>query len=210
MIKKKINQALAKIIENSIRYTIDGDIKILIGIFDNVDSCIDINIVNESKQLINSTIKEYNKKYNSGKLLKIVVCDTGSGIPERELENIIKPFYKIDNNINSTRSGLGLGLTICNWFITGMNGDMNIVSSNKGTKITILLPIYLNYKKDNLIFDKLDNLNDNIIDDNLLEKMNKCKQVLVVDDDERNNMLLKLMIEQILYKKTFIVIKNQK
>lgn len=199
--KKRLNQVLAKIIENSIRYTIDGDIIVLIGMYDNVDNCIDddgnkTNIDDNIKKLINSVIR----KYTNGKLLKIIVQDTGPGIPKNELDNVVKPFYQIDNTINSTRSGLGLGLTICYGFINGMNGNMNIDSSDTGTKITILLPVYLNSKKDDTPNEKIDNLNDNIVDNDLLEKMNKGKKILVVDDDERNNMLLKLMIEQILYK----------
>ena len=42
----------------------------------------------------------------------IKIEDDGPGIPEKEYENVFKPFYKIDKGRAETKSSVGLGLSI--------------------------------------------------------------------------------------------------
>jgi signal transduction histidine kinase len=66
------------------------------------------------------------------------MTDTGCGISPEEIENIFKPFYKID----SYQQGTGLGLTLCKALVTHMGGSIEIKSElNEGTRVEVKLPI---------------------------------------------------------------------
>ncbi|WLR54004.1 ATP-binding protein [Mesobacillus subterraneus] len=66
--------------------------------------------------------------------LTIVIADTGSGIPSKDLDKIGKPFFTTKPN------GNGLGLMICYKIIEDHDGRINVESSSKGTTFTIMLP----------------------------------------------------------------------
>ncbi|WP_040212635.1 sensor histidine kinase [Clostridium polynesiense] len=73
--------------------------------------------------------------------LHLIIEDQGQGIPERELKNIWKRFYKIDKSRMDTL-GTGLGLAIAKYIIELHNGKADISSNlNEGTIITLSLPI---------------------------------------------------------------------
>lgn len=67
----------------------------------------------------------------------ITVEDTGSGIAEEDLENVLHKFYKGDHH----GSGSGLGLAISNQIIKLHHGELRITSKvGKGTSVRIDLP----------------------------------------------------------------------
>lgn len=86
-------------------------------------------------------------------IVKIVVSDSGIGIPADKLKGIFTPFAQLGNN-----SGTGLGLTIVKKIIDIMNGDVQVKSKvGEGTKFIITLPFpksdyYLSVSKS--FFDK--------------------------------------------------------
>jgi diguanylate cyclase (GGDEF)-like protein len=66
----------------------------------------------------------------------IEITDTGTGIPQSEIEKIFLPFY------TTKETGTGLGLSICHKIIQDHQGTMEVESeSGKGTKITITVPL---------------------------------------------------------------------
>ena len=73
----------------------------------------------------------------AGARMSLTVQDTGRGIPPEEIENIFKPFYT-----TKTR-GSGLGLAIVDRIVKEHKGEITVESApGKGTKFTILLPVY--------------------------------------------------------------------
>jgi two-component system, sporulation sensor kinase D len=73
---------------------------------------------------------------------KIIIADTGSGIPDELLTKIFHPFFTMK------KSGTGLGLVICQRIINMYNGTIHIKSKvNKGTNVEILLPLQQNNMK---------------------------------------------------------------
>lgn len=74
--------------------------------------------------------------YNNRGCLNISIQDRGIGIPEDELENISKPFYRANNT--SRVQGSGIGLSIALRILEKNDIKYNIQSeSQKGTRITI-------------------------------------------------------------------------
>ncbi len=66
--------------------------------------------------------------------------DQGIGIPEKDIRNIFKKFYRVQNQYNQQGS-VGLGLAFCAELIKFMNGTITIKSVvGKGTEFRIELP----------------------------------------------------------------------
>ena len=78
--------------------------------------------------------------------LIISISDTGLGINERVVANLLKPFVQEEVDGHSRNyEGAGLGLTIAYEYTKLMNGEMNIKSSkNVGTEIFLNFPLKQN------------------------------------------------------------------
>jgi two-component system NtrC family sensor kinase len=69
--------------------------------------------------------------------LKIIVRDTGSGIPERIINKVFDPFF----TTKSSTKGTGLGLSVSYGIIKKHNGSIEVESEQEtGTTFTIILP----------------------------------------------------------------------
>ena len=72
----------------------------------------------------------------------ILVDDDGPGIPEKEYQNVIKPFYRIDKSRGQNKSGVGLGLSIANDIIRSHGGNISLNKSPlQGLRVKISLPL---------------------------------------------------------------------
>ncbi len=71
----------------------------------------------------------------------ILVDDDGPGIPEYEKENVLKPFYRMDESRSQNKSGVGLGLSIASDIIRSHGGNISLETSpQKGLRVKISLP----------------------------------------------------------------------
>ena len=52
------------------------------------------------------------------------------GIPEKEYDNVFKPFYKIDKGRAETKSSVGLGLSIASDIIRSHGGNIKLEKSS--------------------------------------------------------------------------------
>ncbi len=72
--------------------------------------------------------------------IQFVVRDTGIGIVETEIENIFKDFVQLNTDVNSTRKGMGLGLSICKQIVEGQKGEIRVDSKpGSGSRFIIEL-----------------------------------------------------------------------
>ena len=75
-------------------------------------------------------------------LAQIVIDDDGPGIPEDQLEEVFKAFYRIDRSRNQATGGTGLGLTIARDVARNHGGDIKLTRSPAGgLRAIIRLPI---------------------------------------------------------------------
>jgi signal transduction histidine kinase len=78
----------------------------------------------------------------TGTMLKIVITDTGIGIPSEELDLVVRPFHRQRPAYDSRYQGVGLGLPFAKTIIELHGGKLAINSvQGSGTTVTIELPV---------------------------------------------------------------------
>jgi two-component system cell cycle sensor histidine kinase PleC len=77
-----------------------------------------------------------------GDQARIVVADTGIGIPAWALPRLGRPFEQVDNVLQRKKPGSGLGLALSRSLAEMMGGTIVIESTEgKGTQVTLSLPL---------------------------------------------------------------------
>lgn len=121
--------------------------KFIVDIDDN-DYNLKINPILFDRMLLNlvDNAFKYNKEngmvrvcYKLKDQIFISVEDSGIGIDEVQIDNILKPFYRVD----ASRSivGMGLGLSVVQDVVKKLNGEIKIDSKlSVGTKFTVIIP----------------------------------------------------------------------
>lgn len=112
--KKRLQQALTPIFDNSIKFTQEGHISLGVK------------------------IKFAHDQY----LLVLKIEDTGIGIDESRREDILEAFTQADGSFSRQFGGLGIGLSLVKALCTQLGGSIDISSEEqRGTAVEILLPI---------------------------------------------------------------------
>jgi len=110
----RIRQVVVNIINNSIKYTREGEVAFRVG----------------------RTHK------NGREYIEFSIKDTGIGIKEEDLSKLFNAFYQVDMAVNRGITGSGLGLPISRNLISLMEGDIELKSVyGVGTEFTVTLPL---------------------------------------------------------------------
>jgi heavy metal sensor kinase len=73
---------------------------------------------------------------------RLVVRDTGIGIPFAEQSNVFDRFYRVDKARSRSQGGTGLGLSIVSWIVEAHDGTVTLESTpEKGSKFIVELPL---------------------------------------------------------------------
>ena len=114
--------------------------------------------------------------------LRLVVADTGKGIPVEERERIFEPFSQSENDDNGVKTGLDLSMVY--YLVQAMNGCISVESElGQGTTFTISLPIQLDKNEDLKDLEKM----SHFADKQLIPESNGNKQkplVFIVENNE--------------------------
>ncbi|MDF2949614.1 MAG: hypothetical protein K0R07_1651 [Sedimentibacter sp.] len=122
------NISLNKNIQNDINMM--GDIDYLKRIFVNILSN-SIKYTNENGS-VSVSLEQINDK------IRIIVKDTGIGIPKEDLKFIFERFYRSDISRNRHTGGTGIGLTITKALVEAHEGTIKIDSEvGKGSRVII-------------------------------------------------------------------------
>jgi signal transduction histidine kinase/DNA-binding response OmpR family regulator len=164
----RIQQVLANLLGNAIKFTSEGQIT------------LDINF----KQLQESRAS-----------LTFNVKDTGIGIAKHDLKKLFQPFSQVDDSITRRFGGTGLGLAISQNLLQLMGSEL-IVTSELGSGTTFTFKLELAYVKKNKIFEK--NNQSSFVSTSIFAEMAGKDlfgtRVLVVED----NLINQLVVSDIL------------
>ena len=131
-----IDEILKKYNNTNISSNLSSDIYIN-GRKNLIKRCIN-NLVDNSIKYGDKVNIELNKSSNN---VFIKIEDNGPGIPEKEYENVFKPFYKIDKGRADSKSSVGLGLSIASDIIRSHGGNIKLdKSSMNGLGVKIFFP----------------------------------------------------------------------
>ena len=113
--EKRLYQSLSHILDNAIKFTHQGQVKIAVTLIERITNKITI---------------------------QISISDTGIGIDPNQLEALGKPFAQADNSLTRKFSGIGMGLVLSQKIIKSMNSQLLIDSTpNKGSTLIFNLTI---------------------------------------------------------------------
>ncbi len=152
----RLRQILLNLVNNAIKFTQKGEV------------VISIDLENESSTHATIGFK---------------VIDTGTGIPQNQLDSIFKAFSQVEGSTTRKHGGTGLGLTISKQLSKMMDGKISVKSTEgKGSEFlfTAVLEKQPNGRAKKLI------VNESI----------KKKKILIVDDHPTNRFVLR---EQLKY-----------
>ncbi|MCQ2081531.1 MAG: ATP-binding protein [Lachnospiraceae bacterium] len=126
----RIRQCLTNIVNNSIKFTDVGYVKVEIKVLRDDFNGLFTNSSETGTIRDGDTIK-----------LKIIVTDTGSGIKEDELPKLFESFGQADVKRNHGKEGTGLGLAITKQLLGLMKGKIEVSSEyGKGSTFTLTIP----------------------------------------------------------------------
>ncbi len=134
-------------------------------------------------------IAENNSEYT----LKFAVIDSGVGIPKPKLDFILQKFHQNNSADNLLIGQAGLGLSLVKKIIKAKKGKISIFSKEgKGTTVEFII----NY-------GKADELTGKQKQNNVDEKFDKPLNVLIAEDTELNQLILKKTLQKLGYKFSF-------
>ncbi|MGB5528616.1 MAG: ATP-binding protein, partial [Ignavibacteriaceae bacterium] len=109
----KLRQILVNLLNNAVKFTSDGEIKI---------------------------ITKTQKTSDSGIELHISIKDTGVGIPESKLSDLFKPYSQLGNFYENFARGSGLGLVICKEYAELLGGNISVISNEgEGSSFSFMI-----------------------------------------------------------------------
>jgi two-component system sensor histidine kinase CpxA len=73
--------------------------------------------------------------------IRVEIRDRGTGVPEEQLSQIFRPFFRVDDSRNDSTGGIGLGLAIATRAVSLHQGWINARNADPGLLVTIGFPL---------------------------------------------------------------------
>lgn len=113
--RDKIKQILEHIVQNAVKYTRDGEIR------------VGAKLISENMNISKVSFE---------------VSDTGIGIPENKIDTIFDSFSQVESSSTRSYGGTGLGLSISKGLVELLDGDIGLISEfNKGSTFWFEIPL---------------------------------------------------------------------
>lgn len=110
----KLSKTLSNMVENAVKFTDQGGIKIVVGVVED----------------------------GGTERLRFQVGDTGVGLTADQMECIFDPFCQVDSSLSRSYGGFGLGLAISDQLIRLMGGRLEVISEpGQGSVFSFSLPV---------------------------------------------------------------------
>lgn len=120
-----------------------------------------INFTNTGEISISAKLAKKHERENAFpiNIIKLIVTDTGIGMPPDKKEEIFLKFSRLTPAYEGIYKGAGLGLTIIKQFIEDIGGEIYVESElGKGTAFTCIIPLCEALLKDEFGVDKTEEI----------------------------------------------------
>jgi CheY-like chemotaxis protein len=115
----------------NMKVTLNTDVNRITQILSNL-------ISNALKHISKGSITYGYRLINDGQEVEFFVTDTGSGIAEKDMDNIFNTYMSRDAE---TQNGYGLGLALCKIIVEKMNGTISVASTlGEGSTFKFVIP----------------------------------------------------------------------
>ncbi len=143
-----------------------------------------IEVILDNEDIASHTHKNIGS-LSPGRYLRIIVHDTGTGIPPNIIKKIFDPYF----TTKSQGEGTGLGLAIIHGIAKNCGGDVTVSSiMGSGTTFTVYLPV-INEDASEQVQEK--------------QPLQRGQErILLVDDEEAGLKVMQTMLERLGYKVT--------
>jgi signal transduction histidine kinase len=131
--QRRMREVMDDLLENAVKFSPGGGvIKVILRPVTQVQMTLPESLQDDQQSV-----------QISRKMLEILVCDNGMGIPAEHLERIFDRFHRVDTRLTREVNGLGLGLTICKRIIEMHDGIIWAESrpNGAGSVFHVRLPI---------------------------------------------------------------------
>jgi two-component system, NarL family, sensor histidine kinase BarA len=125
----RLRQVLLNLLDNALKFTPEGGL---------------ISVKVETGMLGMSSDEAEGAVLFSGRLpaVRILVADTGLGIPDDEKTKVFDPFYQVDSGSTREVGGTGLGLSIVKRLVDGHHGSVRVQDNRpRGCVFVVELPV---------------------------------------------------------------------
>ncbi|MGZ9096782.1 MAG: ATP-binding protein [Micavibrio sp.] len=121
-----------------IEFEADGDLSIPLRAL-AFERCLN-NIIGNAKKYARSIWVRAERM--NAETIVITVDDNGPGIPEDQMEDVFRPFVRVDKSRNAATGGVGLGLSIAQDIVHSHGGEISLAKSpHGGLRVVISLPV---------------------------------------------------------------------
>ncbi len=127
---RRLEQMLTNLVENGIKFNRENGVVTI-----KFESGVQTNEKRRSGQ------EPIQSKSEAAERDRIIIEDTGEGIPAQHLERLFERFYRVDRARSRDMGGTGLGLAIVKHLARAHGGEVSVSSElGKGSTFTIELP----------------------------------------------------------------------
>lgn len=128
----------AKRQEIEIEFDVKGDLSLSVRPV-AFERCLN-NIISNAKKYANSRVWIAARRLHE--IIEITVDDDGKGVPEEKMNDVFRPFYRVEASRNPLTGGVGLGLPIAQDIVHSHGGKIWLEKSNRGgLRVVIHLPV---------------------------------------------------------------------
>ncbi|MBT2762891.1 PAS domain S-box protein [Paenibacillus sp. ISL-20] len=130
-------------------------------------------------------------------LIQFSVMDTGIGVTSEKVAQLFEPFYQVDHYMTRQVEGTGLGLAICKKLVQLMGGDIWYEKNQNQPGSVFTFTVDFSFESNAGNKQENEAVHEN-------HSLGNDLKILIAEDNEVNQLVLKKMIEKLGYNSTTV------